>query len=453
MEAWVSLTGNIPSNRDGKLTFSKRCGCLGRMYKIIKFKMIDRVKFHFDGIRVVDPYGDPVRAGEVVDRWSGHPLLGRITKHWNREYDTPVHVIFLRWEGGTLVSVFAKEGLDSSLVISKIDANIPGLVHGHNGRLVASEEEYLLGFSVLRRVLLDILGEVASERFLGGAARRLAWRVCQLEVPYQFADPDREIVLESHLSGMKYFRGSALMRPGESTGFRSNELKASIYAKDLDIQRKLGCVPQGGSVTRVEVGYGSSRMIGDWLLGGRAVPAVIPFAELGALLRRTLESRITGALANGTKNGGDSRPRGKVAELLRTADSGFPEAFHAELERHASGKKPAGSSKFRANVYGRLAALRPFSLLQCLEEPSRDVALPELERRYAETMRTLGFMPDEPDEEVARLFSRIRTYGEPFEGVVGGGMNGRGTMVPLGAGSRVLGMQEIEKPKEQKRIK
>lgn len=382
----------------------------------------DRIKLKFDGVYLgprqtggtacqsAKPSSGPGGAWlkQVSERL---PFFDAFDTHQDRGYSTPLWSVGFGSGEIRLLTALVAESPYGGLRLHKVDANLPSLLRGHNGALLLNADEYHLALTRVHWLLAPLLDENGSRRLLrlnevGGCC----WNINYIEATAQFEDPGRQVILDSHLSQLKGFHQKPLLVPGETTALRSNELDLKIYAKDLEVSRKLK-VSCNSAVTRIEAQYKTTRAMVQ-ALGAerRSVVHAIPFGCLIDMFNASVGDRIVGGVAS-PKAGPPDKVKGSTKRVLDKAPS--PANMHAALHQECSALTSSNGSKLRSRVFSYFADSSPSDLPALLAEFAQGKSMAQLhhtslEEAYKDQCVALG-APVAPDPAIVEAFSSLRT--------------------------------------------
>lgn len=334
------------------------------------------------------------------------PLHTEVTSFKSKSYERPIWTIKLWLGGRRLCELTVIEGVAGDLSLLKIDANLPALVHGHNGNLITCEADYILALTRLAHLADHILLPKNRGRLFRVTSRTPCWSFGSVELAAQVVDPDRRIILDSHLSQVKQFVSKPGIYPGESTTFKSTVFDLKAYAKDLQMnQREVELPP----ITRVEINFKRMRPLLRLIGTNDGVRlTALPFQSLLPAMHHLIKDRLVGGLAAPSPR--CKSPRGaarRISDLWPT-----PAILHAALHAELKLRKGSKASKLRSTVFDFFAHKCETNLPELFAKtvdqfPHAVVRLPETEEHFNWVAETLGW-PMSPDPEIARCFSEMR---------------------------------------------
>ena len=251
--------------------------------------MVDVIKFR---TKPLHTSGDVFELAEKLPFITGH-WIGRSKQHageyLNVGFGTPHH------RYGTLVFLVGEDGVPR---LHEIEANLPKLLFGHNGKLIRSQAQLVLALSRLRWVASHFFAPSEVGAILPGLGRE--GHVTSIEIGLQLWDFEKILLLASHLTAGKYFRKAPMVAAGESTTHKTNDLSLKFYDKVL--QLKDGTViPGHGCCTRIEAQFRSATRLRE--AAKDKVPksfskiATVSFDWLFEVFRKTLNKILIGTLA------------------------------------------------------------------------------------------------------------------------------------------------------------
>jgi hypothetical protein len=333
-----------------------------------------------------------------------------VTSHWigkSKRHDgeyiniacgAPLH------KYGTLIFLRAMDGVTR---LHEIQANLPKLLFGHNGKLIRSQEQLGLALSRLRWVASHFVAPSDHSAILPGLGR--GGHITSIEIALQLWDLKKIILLASHLTGAKSFQRASLIAPGESTTHPSNALALKFYDKRQ--QLKDGSVtPPHGTCTRIEAQFRSGARLVK--AAGNNVPkaynkvATVCFDWLFEVFRKAFCSTLMGTLAKSAPKG----TRGLRSESLRVLALVEPVVIQTALAEHATTRGTHEGSRIKNEVFTELSRRFPGSLEEMLEKgyPHHrlaEVEIPARQRSHQIMIESQGW-PTAPYPDVASNFSR-----------------------------------------------
>lgn len=306
--------------------------------------------------------------------------------------------------------------------LSKVEAVLPSLLHGHNGRPIQNRIELALAITRLHFLLRFLVCERGHGRIVPGLCAGSLTYLSYVETSVQVQDPQHDLLVASHVARLKHQRFPSAVYWGESTRMSTRELAVKFYDKAAKV--KLGfAIPEGMAQTRVEGIYkDADRLSGETrnILGLPKLYEPPPLVTLSpevayGLLRQAL-GRVTGF-----GWGGDigtlqtiRNPKARlIAAMLGEAVSD-PYRLESALRLYDQMERP-GVRTF-AEVEKELRAFA-FNYIvpqanDLLPDDASDLRWSEVrwkrrEDAWATVMRELG-VPDEPDPNILNAWSETR---------------------------------------------
>jgi hypothetical protein len=181
-------------------------------------------------------------------------------------------------KGLEAIKVFSTRLGESDVRIQFIEANLPKLLYGHNGRLLKSEGDLHLALTLLRHIVGHLVEEKFHRHLLPNPAdhKNLA-HIVKLEVPWHVPDPHHALLRAAQSVRMPRHSKSAVPLPGETALVRGARLDVIFYDK----REKEGCK----EITAPPTWW--TRIEAEFKKPGRLHRAVYPEREVvpGAALR------------------------------------------------------------------------------------------------------------------------------------------------------------------------
>ncbi|MCB1132103.1 MAG: hypothetical protein KDN05_13305 [Verrucomicrobiae bacterium] len=178
-----------------------------------------------------------------------------------------------------LVRAVAFKAVDGSWRLRSIEANLPALLHGHNGVPLLSLHELALSLTRLRAIVSRIAGPDCFPRIipLGGNRPSLS-HIRRIEVFRQFRDPYHRFLTATHLSRMPHQQKPNGVFWGESTKMITEKKILSIYDKTKQSARKKANRP-AHPVVRFEVKYRSPQVFARDLAAASGAGSLCPLVS------------------------------------------------------------------------------------------------------------------------------------------------------------------------------
>lgn len=305
--------------------------------------------------------------------------------------------------------------------VKAVKANLPKLLHGHNGRPVKNPEEFSLGLTRLAHVLKFVVHSDGHDRVIPGIGSGNQAHLLGTEVMLQVPDPGLKLVWASHSSRRRGQRGPNSIRAGQSTK-TSGRIAVAFYDKGLQMEGKLK-IPRSQlpDITRVEVkarkgsdlAMEAARLLGKNpnLIKGLAS---LSFNDAFDLVIRNL------ALMEGFNWSTGAPKQLKMTKTARMlihslgSDIRSPERFEQVLEAYIRNERPC--KRTRSETEKQLRSWAVTCHLPALETvvPQRwdqvrnaDIPWIKREQTFAKLVRKLN-LPSAPDPQVAEVWSQTQ---------------------------------------------
>jgi hypothetical protein len=252
---------------------------------------MDRFKVMPDGVKLVNEVVNRDYAPGEVERIDTLSMQG-----------CKKLIIVIRVGKVNCVRVRAIKNNLSEWRVSSIDASLPKLLWGHNGRCIKTEEDYLMALTVLRRLMNPYVTPATHERILPGVGPGNRGSLGRVEITVQMHDPGSRILRASHSAKYPKVRKPNGIFHGESTKTSAGEHGFSIYDKRAEMGFRKGKskgIPD--STTRIERIYRSSRRLAQAIEENTdysVFAATLSFPDAYSLLRREV-GNLTGFHING----------------------------------------------------------------------------------------------------------------------------------------------------------
>ncbi|RYD85939.1 MAG: hypothetical protein EOP84_00730, partial [Verrucomicrobiaceae bacterium] len=295
------------------------------------------------------------------------PLYQSRNLNHSRAYDSTLAIVRLGNADRRFVTVkfLVKKGEATRLI--GVDANLPAILFGHNGRLIKTQAQKLMAFTILRFLIAPLVHPDDIRLILPGRDEDNDSYIRAIECPLQFQDPGAELLLAAHLSGCRNFTRASQIYPGESVLHRSSGLDLAIY--DKLAESKLGdSLPVAVPCTRVEVRFKTPRRLLEALSFGASkawVPAAMPFDALFYAFQNVITHSLVGAPANPPVTE-PKQLKKATRSILKLASDHV--SLLAALAAQSSLKSHAEYGKIRREVLHGLARLHAVSLPSMIEE-------------------------------------------------------------------------------------
>lgn len=340
------------------------------------------------------------------------PLYQKRTLNHCRAYDSTLAIVQIGNADHRFLTVkfLVKKGEATRLI--GVDANLPAILFGHNGRLIKTQAEMVMALTILRFLIAPLVHPDDVRLILPGRDEDNDSYIRAIECPLQFQDPGAELLLAAHLSGCRNFTRASQIYPGESVLHRSSGLDLAIY--DKLAESKLGdSLPVDVPCTRVEVRFKTPRRLLEGLSFGASkswVPAAMPFDALFYAFQNVITHSLVGAPADPP----DAEPKQlkkATRSILKLASDHV--SLLAALAEQSCMKSHAEFGKIRREVLHELARLHAVSLPSMITEfplnRLSEIALPGLEADH-ERMKIEANWPTEPARDIAETFSGLLVH-------------------------------------------
>lgn len=133
-----------------------------------------------------------------------------------------------------------------------IEAVLPSLLHGHNGRPIKTAAELALALTRLVHIVKAVVQPQCHQRILPGVGPDNRGYIRRWEAMIQIVDAGHAFLLGCHLAKLKHQQKTCRIHPTESTTLRTREVDVSIYDKHAKLRYGLSC-PEDVPGTRIEV--------------------------------------------------------------------------------------------------------------------------------------------------------------------------------------------------------
>lgn len=371
---------------------------------------MDRFKVKPDGVELVTDVLDPAFApGQVV-------RIDTVSNQGCRKLKIVIKVG--KKECGRIYAI--KNDL-SKWMIDAIDANLPKILWGHNGRCIQTEEDYFMALTILHRLVGQNVTPATRERILPGMGLGNRGYIGMIEITVQMHDPGSRILLASHSAKYPKVRKPSGIYYGQSTKIDGDEQSLSIYDKGSEMK-----IPKGNSkgfpdsTTRIERRYRTGRRLAQAMEESTNVKApyiaTLSFPDAYALLRSEVDRLIGFTVGCGTP------PPGKFntqALILAAMWDDLPRRcqtidYLMTKYRGAVSRGSKTARNIRNDLGALLAAKNNITLDQLIPSdpadfPWEDITRPleeELHRNLLHQM--LGEQITAPDPAIVEAFSETR---------------------------------------------
>ena len=315
------------------------------------------------------------------------------------------------------VRIIAKRLDDHRLWIKSIEANLPALLHGHNGRQLASASDLFLSLTRLRHIVSMVVEPHDYSRIVPGLDRDNQGWIRQVECFRQFEDPEQQILRASHFCRLSHQQKPNGVYYGESTRCITRKLKLQFYDKQAEMYRDHPA-STGNPPTRMEVAFLADKYLAEAVVAcgqyegnSGSVVATLSAATVNALINQTL-TRVVGFgwMPDRVSLASLCKPARQLAIGLQAAIHEPHRLDHALAEYRLT--EQVGDTTFRRVEKD----LRAYAVLNCLETdedsplefisglPPADVTWPQRENEYARILRDVH-APEVPDDDIARAWS------------------------------------------------
>ncbi len=370
--------------------------------------MIDLLKYTPDRLRPTDTSIRPRSTTE-----------GFLRKHFTPAKDgTASMVLSFPKLMRAIIRLRAFKLKDGRWAITKIEAVLASLLHGHNGRTIKTDGELHLALTILVHILKMVVQPECHGRILPGLGIGNQGFINYSECSIQVQDPAHAFLCGSHLGRMKTQHKPTGIYLGQSTKMLKREVAVSIYDKNQQLRFGTNH-PAGIEGTRIEVIVKKKlRLANDvkatTFYSGKSGPVVATLAlqTSYAILRKNL-TQIIGI--GWIQDGADLGSLCKNARILASALGeriGDPREVHRALEAYRAAETPSPNTFRDVETDLKAYALRtvvPDPLAIVPHNPAdirwSEVHWPEREAEWARLLRDIG-APTEPDPAIVAAWSQ-----------------------------------------------
>lgn len=340
---------------------------------------------------------------------TSHPLYQKRTSTHLRLNRSKLVSVQFGHQGHRFVTMKYLHSPDGDMFLVGLQANLPSLLFGHNGRLVKNQDEMVLALTRARHVIEPFIHPDDLSMVLPGRDKNNTTFIKAVEIPIQLQDSTGEILNAANFTSCRNFVKTSQVHPGESILHRSSAMDIDFYDKLAEAGEGVS-VPAGQGCTRIEVRFKSPRRIAEALrirTGRFWAVASIPFDELEFAFEQVIKGSLIGALAE-PKEKADHYVCSAARSILELA--GDHVALLTALAEQERIKDKRAYGKIRRLVFHGLARLFPLSLLGILKtwrkELMSEVAIKGLEAGH-QLMVARCAWPTEPAEDLADTFSGL----------------------------------------------
>jgi hypothetical protein len=368
--------------------------------------MIDRLKYQPDRLYLCD---------EAVDRTSTIEGFGRMV---NTEGRTVGGTIVLRFRVARypILCITAIKVRDGRWWVKWVTANLPALLHGHNGWPLADARELYLALTRLRHIVTRVVAPEGHPRIIPGTGNK-GW-LREVECFRQIVDEDHRVLIASHFARLDHQQRPTRVYFGESSKFHTRPLELSIYDKGKEMTYGLP-VPEGINATRLEAIFRNEDSLVKAAKATREYSGA-PGPVVSTLAPDTALAMVDRALARLSGFGwmAEFTELPQLCKSARIIAAALGDAIHEPhrlelaLEHYLEAVRPgvvtaknvgkqlrAYSASTHMNHSARSAVIHIGSL------PVAQVRWSQREMEFAVLMRDIG-APDEPEPDIVMAWSQ-----------------------------------------------
>lgn len=307
--------------------------------------------------------------------------------------------------------------------VKKVTANLPSLIHGHNGRPLCDQDEYFLALTRLAHVLKMVTREDGHHRLLPGIGSLNQGYFQGIECFAQVEDPSYRFLRAASLARKKHQKRAPRIYPTESIRFRSQQLDLQVYDKTTQM-RGFSEV----EATRIEAIFKKPerlakealRHLGLKMVREQVVATLNFSTGYGLLLQEVKQLSGFGWPADETEL---EKLNPTARHLIRTLrdDICDPCKLELALETYITGEKPCRkTARLVQRQMHAYAATRVVPTIDAYLPPRLDevkwsaVADPSRESEYQSLLQTIQ-APDKPDPLIAQAYAATKLINQPQE--------------------------------------
>ena len=362
--------------------------------------MVDLIKFSTAPARVMRT---------LLEQVEYHPLYQKRTVTHSRSAKSKLTAVQFGQSDHRWVTIKILSGHEGSPRLCGLDVNLPSVLKGHNGRLVKTPYDMVLGLTWARHLVATLVHPDDVRLILPGRDKDNGGFIRSVECPVQLQDPNNELLLAAHLTACRNFQKPPILVPGEYVCHRSSGLDLKFYDKVKESAEGFA-LPTEAGCTRIEAAFRTGRRLGEALGLGTSKEhsiATITFADLYFAFRQVIQNSLIGALADAAGSRSENLRPATRSILALAGDATSLFAALAEQQKILS---PREFSKIRRQVYHQLARIHPVSLPALIESwPTgmlSEIGIPHIEFAHQRTAAVLGW-PETPDIDIAQAFSGL----------------------------------------------
>jgi hypothetical protein len=332
-------------------------------------------------------------------------------------------------KGGTIVQAFkiddyaplkavARKTRDGRFWITRIEAVLPAMLYGHNGRPIRTIEEQCLALTIVHHILRRLTEPEGHGRIIPGVGPQNLGYISNVECSTTVQDPGHRFIHASHLTRLKNQQQSTGIYLGQSTYLRTRGMKISIYDKVRQMGKGL-VESSGNGATRIEAVIKSDLRLGKEVKASRQY-AGHPGEVVSTITQETAYEVLRASMNRLTGFGWCPGP-GDIGDLCKNA-----KIIAGALGDHVRDARRVEMAlaayklncKPRSNTYRLVAReLRAFAIRVVIPDPLSilpdnpadlqwaDVPWPIREMEWAALMRDIG-APTEPDPAIVAAWSQ-----------------------------------------------
>lgn len=184
--------------------------------------MIDIIKFHTSPALIL------TSALALIEN---HALYQKRNFSHSRQNNSKLLAIQFGQHDHRFVTVKILVTQDAVHRLCGIEANLPAILHGHNGRLIKGQDDMILALTLVRNLVKFLVHPDDHHLILPGREQGNNGFIRGVECPLQLQDPENELLLAAHFTSCRHFQKASLIFPGESICHRSSGLDLAFYDK------------------------------------------------------------------------------------------------------------------------------------------------------------------------------------------------------------------------------
>jgi hypothetical protein len=291
-----------------------------------------------------------------------------------------------------------------------VEGNLPALLHGHEDRMIGSQDDLELALTRLRWLALPFVDPSEAYLILPGLHPENTGKIEKLGLALQLDDPKRSLFQASGFSTASGSRKMPLFDAGSVT--RLPGIGADWIISELAANRGQGeILPSGYTCTRLEVSvldplslsfFASVRYPFAYRV------ASLPFTRLFNTYQCAAMFTLRGALGSPDHTSDQLEP--EVATFLRKYKHD-PVAFHLALRTEQASWPQDRADKIRDKVFSAMNRSDRTCLLNIIGEEQplhlmRDLRRTNVEADHAAAVQEFDF-PTKPHIDISGIFSGV----------------------------------------------